>query len=397
MALKSNNTAVSVTKQVSRDTYNEPNDTTDLILGLANCRLGIQGITVADDSYTGSIFRNADAIAGKNVTLTFDVKLKPPSALPAANAWPVGRLMQAAKFTEARLATAIPASPEAVDGSGNTETVCALGTSANGADDAYNGYPLIVSDAGADYKSRLTMIREFANTGNLAELMETLADPPAANYQIPTFLAYVSDYTSAEPPVLSLKLWMGGYLVELVNCAVSGLRLLLPTSTRQQAQFPRLEFTLDCTIYATSDEATPSISAIGQPPLFKDGKLFFNKQRVGTSDITIDFGLQAENPPNPNQVDGTDAPELAGGSATAQLTVQKYYKATLDTLGLADAQAYHPLFAQWGNAAGNTVQLGIRYARVNFPNTDLSGGVIMEQLGLFVDVIDKNVVLAFPY
>lgn len=396
MALKSNATALAFTKQVSRDTYNEPNDTTDLALGLANCRLNIQGITVADDSYTGSIFRNADAVAGKRVTLTFDVKLKPPSSLPAADAFVLGRLLQAAKFTELRLATAIPASAEAVAGSGNTTTVCALGTSANGADDAYNGYPLIISDNGSSYKERLTMIREYTDAGNLAELMETLSGAPAANYQIPTFIGYVSDFTSAEPPVLSAKLWMGGYMIEMVNCGVTGCRMLLPTSTKDQAQFPRMEFTLDCTIYATSDEATPTITAIGAPPLFKDADLWFNKAEVGTSDITIDFGLQADNPPNPNQVDGTDAPELSGGTITANLTIQKYLKATLDTLGLADAQAYHPLFAQWGNGAWNTVQLGIRYGRLNFPNTDLGQGVIMEQLGMFVDVIDRNVCIMFP-
>lgn len=396
MALKSNNTALAFEIQSSRDAYEAPDTTTDLALGLANLRPSIQGITVADDSYTGSIWRNADAIAGKNVSITFDVKLKPPSAMPGSNEFVLGKLLQAAKFSEVRTTTAIPAAPEAVGVSGNTTTVAALGSTGSATDDTYNGFPLLLSDNGSTYKQRLTMIREYTGTGKLAELMETLGGAPAANWQIPTFLGYFVDYSSTEPPVLSGKMWIDGYLIELVNCGVTGLRLQLPTSTRQQAAFPRLEFTLDCTIHATSDAATPAIPAVGSPPLFKDADAWFTKQKVGFQDISVDFGLQSENPPNPNQPDGTDAPEIAGGTATANMNFQKYRKAVLDTLSLADAQQYHPLFAQWGNGAWNTVQLGIRHGRLNFPNIDLSGGVAMEQAGLFVDVFDRNMAIIFP-
>jgi hypothetical protein len=395
MALKSNNTALSFKLQAARDVYNEPNGNTDLAVGLANCRPTINGVTVPDDSYTGSVFRNADAIAGKQVGLTFDVKLKPPSSMPAANDFVLGRLLQAAKFSEVRTTTAIPASPEAIGGSGNTTTIAALGASGSTTDGIYNGFPLLLSDNGANYKQRLTAIRQYTGSGKLAELMETLGAPPAANWQIPTFLAYFTDYTSAEPPVLSAKMWVDGYLTEFVNCGVTGLRLLLPTSTKQQAQFPRLEFTLDVTIHDTSDEASPTIPAAGAVPLFKDADCWFNRQRVGTQDITVDFGLQGENPPNPNQVDGTDAPEIAGGSATANIVMQKYLKATLDTLGIADAQGYHPLFTQWGNGPWNTIQMMVRHGRLNFPSLDLSGGIAMEQTGLFIDVFDRNLALVF--
>lgn len=397
MARKSNNTALSFALQSARGTYEEPNDTTDLAVGLANCRPSNQPITIADDSYTGSVFRNADAVAGENQSITFDVKLKPAAALPAANAFVLGRLLQAAKFTEVRTATAIPASPEAVAGAGQTTTNCRLGTSASSTDDTYNGFPLIISDAGADYKSTLTAIREYTGATKDAELMQTLAGAPAANYQIPTFLGYYTDYTSAEPPVLSAKMWVDGYLTEFVDMAVTGLRLLLPTSTKQQAQFPRLEFTLNGTIYATSDEATPTIPAVGSPPFFKDGKGYFNKLALGFQDINIDFGLQSEDPPNPNQTDGTDAPEIAGGTANASLVLQKYLKAVFDERALFEAQTYHPLFAQWGNAAGNAVQLSVRHGRLSAPNMDLSGGIVMNNTTLFIDVFDRNLGIVFPY
>src|SRR5690606_12135594 len=112
-------------------------------------------------------------------------------------------------------------------------------------------------------------------------------------------------------------------------------------------------------IYGTDDEATPSIPAIGNIPLLKDADVHLDNFRIGTSDVTFDLGLTSERPPNPNQIDGSDAPEITGGTASASITLQKYLKATLDTLGMADAQAYHPLWMQWGIAAGNMVQISV--------------------------------------
>jgi hypothetical protein len=394
MALKSNNTAIAVKIQSARDVFDEPNDTTDL-LRFSNCRLQIDGVTIANDEYTGSPFKNADDIAGKRVTLSFNVKMRPPSSLPALDAFVPGRLLQAAKFTEVRTATAIPASAEAL-GVGSDATHAVLGSSASTTNDIYKGFPLILSDNGSTYKERLTAIRDYVGSTKTAELMEELGAAPAANYQIPTFIGYFRDVTSADPEILSLILWMGGYRLDLVNCGVTGFRWVIPTSTKQQAAYPEFEFTLDCTIDGSSDEATPSIPAGGAVPLLKDADVWLNQQRVGTSTVSIELGLEAEYPPNANQPDGTDAPEIAGGTATGSLTMQKYLKATLDTLSLADAQAYHPFFMQWGNGAWNTVQITIPDARLNFPNPDLSGGTIMENLGLFIDVLDRNLGIVFP-
>lgn len=395
MARKSRNTALAVVLQTARGTF-DACSTADLVTGFSNCRLAIDGITVADDTYTGSVFTNADAIAGKRVTLSGNLKLKPPSSLPAADAFVLGRILQAAKFTELRVATAIPASAEAVGVSGNDTTHLALSTGATGTDDLYNMYPILNETAGAAYKDQLTMIRDYVGSTKLAELMETLGGAPADNYQIPPFLGYYRDVTSAEPDVLSCELWIDGFRYDLYDCAVSSMRLVLPTSDKNQARYPEFEFTLDCTIYQTEDEATPSIPATGQPPLIKDGKGFFNKKEWGIESITIDLGLTADYPPNPNQVDGNDAPEISGGSATAQMVAQKYLKATEDVLGLADAQAYHPLFLQWGSSAFGTVQVGIMSGRLNFPNPDLSGGIIKEQIDIQIDVLDRNLAIIFP-
>lgn len=395
MALKSRNTALAVKLQTTRGTYEAPNTTTDLVTGFSNCRVAIEGRTVADDTYTGSIFTNADAIAGKRISISGNLKLKPPSALPDADAFVLGRILQAAKFTEVRTATAIPSSAEAVGGSGNDTTHLALSTGATGTDDLYNGFPILNETAGAAYKDQLTMIRDYVGATKLAELMETLGGAPADKYQIPPFIGYYRDTSSADPEILSSKLWISGFRYDFYDCSITQLRMVLPTSNNQ-AIFPELEFTLDVTLSATADEATPSIPATGQPPLIRDGKGFFDQVEWGIDSMNIDLGLQSDDPSNPNQPDGRDAPELAGGSATGQMRAQKYLKAVKDMIALADAQAYHPFFLQWGSAAWATVQVAILNGRLNYSNPDLSGGVVYEGTDIYIDVLDRNLAIVFP-
>lgn len=396
MSLKSNNTAIALVLQSQRGAFNAPNSNTDLFAGVANLRPTINGITIADDSYTGSVFRNADQIAGKNFTATFDVKLKGPGALPAANAMILGRLLQMAKFTELRNAAAIPVSPEAI-GVGSDETHVVLGATGSSTDDLYRGLPVKLSDNGATTKQQMSAIRDYVGSTKTAELMEELDAPPAANWQIPPYMAYVRDTSSAEPPVGSMRLWMGGLRFDLLDVGVTGMRLVFPTSTTQQAQYPRLEVTIEATIYATADEVTPAIPALGPVPLLKDADVMLDRKRVGTADVTFDFGLTSERPPNPNQLDGSDAPEITGGTAVANITQQKYLKSELDTLAMADAQGYYPFWMQYGNGPGSLIQVTVPDARLNFPNIDLSGGNINEQLSLFIDVGNRNFVLAFIY
>ena len=88
-----------------------------------------------------------------------------------------------------------------------------------------------------------------------------------------------------------------------------------------------------------------------------------------------------------------DPDAISPAGAVAEQHIQAGY---LDSLGLAEAQAYHPLFMQWGNGAWNTVQMFVRDGRFNFPNDDLSGLTAMQQLSLFVDVRDRNFGIVFP-
>lgn len=390
MARPSNNKALGIVIQTARGTFDAPNDTTDLLIGMSNLRFTNDPVTLADDSYTGAMFQNADQVVGKRTSLSFNTKLKPNSTLPSANAWVLGRLFQAAKFTEVRNATAI--GPEALGAWADSKTPT-LGSSASSVADTYKGCPIKIG-SGA-YKT-MSAIRSY-DASKHAGLMEDWGSTPAVNYTIPAFLAYFRDVTSSAPPILSLSLWNSGVRFDIKDVAVTGMRIVRPTSTDTAPAYPEIEWTVSGTIDDSAAESVPTIPATGAVPVAKDGKEYLDYIEIGTASTSIDLGVQTERPPNMNQPDGVDAPELTGGAANGTIQMQGYLPSYIDTFTLADAQAYHPYFAQWGSAAGAMVQLIVADARLGFPSEGGGGAVILEDVGLYIDVINRNLGVVFPY
>ncbi|EQA97278.1 hypothetical protein [Sphingobium sp. HDIP04] len=396
MGLKVNKTALAIAQQPIIDTFVQPSATTE-VLPIANCNFNIQGVTVANEEYTGSVHKNGDEVIGKNCTLTFNIYLRPPTggAVPAANAFLPGRILQAAKFTENRVSAAIPAAPEAI-GAGPTTTSVTLGATAAATAGLYKGLLVSLASIGTTYAQRLTAIRSYT-AGKLATLMETLGAPPDGNYQIPPQLAYQRSIAETDPDPLSLSLWLDGLRFDLVNMRVSGLRINLPTSTRQQGAIPMLEVTMTGSIQGTADEATPTIPALGAVPKFRDGDLWIAGKAVGGSSIIIDLGLRTAAAPNPNKSDGSDAEELVESKTTVTADLQKYRKAQFDTLALADAQAQHAVWAQYGYGAGSVVSVNVPDARFNYRSPNVGGDFVNETGDLFVDAADRNVSIVFPF
>lgn len=396
MGLKANKTALAIAQQPVVDTFVQPSSTTE-VMPVSSVNFNIQGVTVANEEYTGSIHKNGDEVIGKNCTLTFNIYLRPPvgGAVPAANAFLLGRVLQAAKFTENRVSAGIPAAPEAI-GAGPTTTSVTLGAGAAATAGLYKGLLVSLASIGTTYLERLTAIRSYS-AGKVATLMETLGLAPSGNYQIIPQLAYQRSISETDPDPLSLSLWLDGLRFDLVNQRVSGLRVNLPVSTRQQGAIPMLEVTVTGTIQDTADEATPAIPALGAVPKFRNGDLWIAGKAVGGSSLVIDLGLRTAAPPNPNKPDGSDAEELVESKTTVTADLQKYRKAQFDTLALADAQAQHAIFAQYGYGPGATVSVNVPDARFNYRSPNIGGDHVNETGDLFVDASDRNVSIVFPF
>lgn len=396
MALKANNTCVALKLQESVDTFANPSSTVD-VLPVSQLAFSITGVTIANDEATGSEAKNGAEVSGKNATLSYRVKLRPPggSAVPDAGAFLLGRILVAGKMTENRIANAIPASAEAL-GSGSTTAMAVLGAGAAGTANLYKGLALTLSDIGPNLRSRLTAIRSY-NASKNAVLMQTLASAPAANYQIPTQLSYQRSIVAGDAPFASQRIWLDGHRYDLVNCVLTSLRVVIPATTREAAAFPELEVTWAVTILADADEATPVVPSLGPTPKWRDGKFFMAGRATPGSNLTLDSGLSVGYPPNPNKEEGNDAPQLIEATATLSFERHHSLKAVVDQLAQADAQAQHSVFAQWGYTAGGIVQLVVPDARFNYASPNLGGGFITEAGDMFIDALDKGFCLNFPY
>lgn len=393
--LKANKTALGIEVQSALDAFNPP-DTSDL-MPVANLTFNETAVTVENPEYTGTIHKQGDIVAGSNVTLSFDVMLRPPGgvSVPAADTYLPGRVMRACKFSEQRQATAIPVSPEAA--TSGTTTGMTLGAGAAGTADLYKGLAVRLSGKASNALPRALSAIKSYTAGKVATLPETFGGAYSGNYQIVPQLAYVRDVSETDAPALSIKLWLDGSRYDLINMAVTSWEASVPTSTRDQANIPVIRVTMSGTVYATADEPSPTIPALGSIPLFKDGELWVANKSVGGSSLSINMAARAASPPNPNKADGSDAPELVEVKPTVSLNLNKYLKATFDPRALAIAQSYHSIWARWGYTAGNMVSLLVTDARFSFPNPDVGGDFVTENIDMYVDVADKNIVISFPY
>lgn len=395
MAGKTNNSAVAIAIQSVADTFTTPTQPADL-MPVSNLRLQIDGVTISNDEYTGSPFKNADVVAGKRATLSYNVKLRPPGGgtVPAANAFLPGRVFQAAKFTELRTSTAIPAAPEA--GTSGTTTSLTLGAGATGTADLYKGMAISLASMGTSYRTRMSAIRAYT-AAKVATFLETFGSSVTGNYQIPAQLSYIRDVSSSDPIILSHSVWLDGLRYDLMNARVSSFQIVVPTSTKDQAAFPEIQVSYDVTISAVAAQATPAVTPLGAIPLYKDGDFWLNGAQLGVQTFTLDLGIQVENPPNPNKVDGVDISDIVGGTAKVSMTRQRYLPSTFDSLSLADAQSLMGLWAQWGNAAGNLTQIVVPDGRLNYQSPDTGGNLIMESGDLLIDAFNRSVVINFPF
>lgn len=397
MARKTNKTTVAVKMQPTQGTFVAPSKTADT-QPISNLTFTIDGVTVTNDEYTGTIHKNGDDLAGKVVSGSFNIYMRGPggAVVPAADTYIPGRFLKAAKFTEVITSTAIPAAPEAL-GSGSTTTTAVLGTSASAVDDTYKAMAIKLSSIATAAYDQITAVRHYDGDTKTADLFETLGTAPTGNYQIVPQLSYQRDMTEADPPFLSLSLWLDGLRYDLVDVAISGLRWNCAVSTRDGATQPMFEVSFTATISAYADEATPTVPSLGAVPLFKDGKFYVAQKAVGGSSLVVDFAPRVAYPPNPNYTDGSGPGEIVESRTTLNMDRQAYLKAEFDTLAMAEGQLQYGVFAQWGYTAGRMLQVVVPDARFNYQSPQLGQDFITEQGDMWVDVNSRNCCINFPY
>jgi hypothetical protein len=384
--------ALAIVAQSAPATYGSPSSAD--AVPVANLSWRPTPIQTDNPEYTGSIHRNGPIILGASYDVTFDLLLRGPggSAPPAADAFILGRVLRSLGFTENIVSTAIPASPEAV--AGGSTTTATLGAGATGTADLYKGLAIQLADVGTA-PTGLVMIKSYS-AGKVAGLAQTITTP-TGNYQIPKQLAYTLASTGT-PPVLSMALWQGARRYNFIDMAPSSARLTLPTAGRGgSTDYPKLSLTYGGDAHSDVTETSPVVSSSLAVPPFKGGKLHISGLAMGGSSISLDLGLKAGFPPNPNKASGSDPAQLVETRRSLQLQLNQQAKAYVDFLALAAAQSSHSIQALYGLASGNYVGFVATDARFNYPETQAGGDFFTTQGDAYVDGAEKTIALTFPY
>ena len=392
MADLSNQSVLGIAKETVPGTYVAP--TNSDLLRVSDLRITINGLTVNVNEFTGSIHRPGPVVLGKTFEVSGKIYLRGPggSVPPAADAFLLGRILQAAGFDETRIATAVPPTAAAV-GSGTTTSVT-LGAAAAGTLDLYKGAALFVSDFGAIPKA-LVVPRSYS-AAKLALLSRVAGVAIAGNYQVPLQLSYRLNAT-ATPPSLSASVWHGSRRYNGNGLAISSFRINLPTAGRESQELPSIDFTLSGDLQSDADEASPVPPAGLAIPPFRDGSLFIAGRAIGATSVTIDLGAEIGYPPNPNRASGNDAAQLTGTTRTVSLTMQQVQKSQLDLIALADGQLNYGLEATYGFGTGNFFCIGVSDMRFNYQNPDNTGAFVNTTGEAYVDGANRDISISIPF
>lgn len=367
-------------------------------LAVANMDFRPNPITAQNPEYTGSIDKKGQIILGATWDISFDILIRGPggTAPPAPDAFLIGRVLRSLGFTESVVATAIPAAAEAL-GTGSTTSVAALGLSAAATDDIYTGQAIQLATLGTiGQAASLAMIRDYVGTGKLASIAQTAGAAYAGNYQIPRQLAYTNAATGT-PPLLSITGWKGARRFDFVDMVPSRASITFPTSAVGSSDYSKISVGFTGTLNANSDEAAPVVTTSLAIPPFRGGKLHIDGVAMGGSSISIDLGVRAGFPPNPNKASGSDPAQLTERSRTVSLTLTQVAKAVKDFIAAAETQDNHYLQGLYGLASGNYCGFMVNGMRFNFPTgTDISE-FLGETIEGYVDDADKTISIVFPY
>ncbi len=395
MADLSNNTACAVTVETTSGTFNAPNNSSDLIQ-LSNVTVAVDGITQTINEYTGSIHKPGAVVLGKTLTVTGRLYMRGPggSTPPSAGAFVPGRILRAAAFAEVIVGTAIPASAEAL--AAGTQTQVTLGATPAGTANLYKGMMAQLVGLSSIAARRFTMLRSYS-ASKVALLAETAGSAlNTTNYQIPKQLTYQLS-PSADVPTLSVSIWHGSRRFDGVGMAISSFSITLPAASRANTELPYIDFTLTGDLEANADDTAPSLPVQLSIPAFRDGKLSVAGVNLGGSSVTINFNAQTAFPPNPNKISGNDAPQMASTERTASVVINQVAKATIDLIGLADAQTQHSLLAQWGSVSGNMFGVIITDGRFNYASPDAGAEFISNNFDMLIDGGSKDISIAVPF
>lgn len=312
-------------------------------------------ITADDPTATGGIWDAPPVVLGETSTAGGTIPLRGPggSAPPAANAWPVGRILQAAGWTELRNGTAITGE---VLQAGSTTTSLVLANTQSSTDDALIGVPVTQASAGTGFRAT-TLIRDYVGSSRTAQLAETLGGAPAtgASYTIPAYLLYQLGTLTTAPPKLSISIWRDKKRYDYKDWQPTSLVIDVPVANDANTVFPSIEFSGQGVFVAEADEAAPTLTTQLQVPVApaRGGKFFLDQVLLGHQSVRFTEGTEVGAPSNQNQDAGQDGYEIMSGNRSIDLDLNNMTVATYNIRNTTSTRKVVPILSTWGLGAGN--------------------------------------------
>ena len=352
-------------------------------------------ITAEDPTATGSVHQSAPVYLGKTATISANAPLRGPGGTepPAANAWPLGRVLQAAGFAEMRTAAAITGTVAA-----GTATSMTLDGSASATDDFYIGMPIRHANVGAGAIKGTSLIQDYNGTSKVALLGETLGTPATSgNYTIPPNITYQLGTLSTSPPLLSVSVWRDKKRYDYKDVRVSQISFDMPVSNESNQVFPSIEFTLKGLVEDVADDTTTVISPaqLGSIAPFRNGKFTLDRVALGHQSTRFQMGADVAGASNAAAADGQDGYEVMSTTRSIDFDLNQMAVSDFDIETRVNNRTTVSTMSVWGQGQGNRFGFlapEIALDPLNNPG-DRNGFVNLTGNAVFVGV-DKSATLS---
>ena len=365
------------------------------LIGVSSPTNTRDAITAADPTQTGTIWDAPRVFLGTTGTAggTIPIRGWGSGAVPLANQFALGLIMQACGFTE--LVRSADTAATAV-GAGSTTTAITLANSESSVDDFYLGQMIQNPAFGSGLRS-YTQIQDYIGATKSALLAETLGSAPSGTYVIPAGLTYVLGTLAANPPRLSVSVWRDKVRYDYMDCVITSWGLDVPVGNEANTVFPSLDFTMKGTPVPRSDTTTPALpqSVLNVPvPAAKGGKFNLDRVKLGHVGVKMNIALTAGAPSNQNQDAGQDGQVLQSGSRTLDLTLNQMNVSDFDLEARENNQTNVSMQSIWGMGSGNRMGLMVPAMFLDPSSPQEANGFVTLAGQGFPSNLDKGVALA---
>lgn len=353
-------------------------------------------VSADDPTATGSVWAAPRVYLSKTGNVGATAPLRGPGGVtpPAANAWPLGRVLQAAGFAEVRTAAAITGTAAA----GGTTTSIVLAAGASATDDFYVGMPIqhATIGTGGTVKGN-SIILDYNGTSKAATIGETMGSAVITGaYNIPPNITYQLGTLSTSPPLLSVTVWRDKKRYDYRDVRITQLNIDMPVSNEANQVYPSIEFQLKGLPAGVTDGTAPALTTAQLTTIapYRNGKFCLDKVALGHQSTKFQIGAEVAGASNAAALEGQDGYEIMSGNRMLDMDLNQMAVTDFDIDTRVNNQTTVSTMSLWGMGPGNRFGFSTPEIALNPLNNpgDRNGFVNLTGNAAFVGV-DKSATL----